>query len=741
MSLNAFQRACGPVVRLALLVAAGVPVCAHAAPAIDTAPGLSWQGYTGLFNIPHARVTPFGAMTAGYSTQVELAGEYITGSNYLLSLGLLPNLEINGRIATNNNSRNYFQNPSSDPGIRDLSFNAKFRLPTPDAWPNLAVGLQDPAGETQDFKAEYAVATERWGPVDISLGFGRSDSAIGRLDGAFGGVSWAATDWMDVIAEHDAHAANAGVRLHHATRLGDVPMRVDLDLQVASSASEQDGSFAGISLTVPLGGATEPDHGVFEPAESREDAAPEPGTETGAETGTDAAAGEADAAGGSAVSLESGSEDAADATDSAADDSEESAPAAEPLMDTTGRPPLPALIGRLQAHGFENISVGQTDDALVMRAENTVYNRNELDGLGVMLAQAVPAATERFERIRVVLLNVGVPVIGVEVPTQAWRCYLGRCEGEAPGAAAVRAGMRVFEPGGSEAEVNWRYRDESSSALRPRLILSPDVVTGVATEVGVLDYSLGLRAELRVPLWTGAQAVVSAVEPLTESEDFEEGAIFGDQALESGIRDIVLQQALPVGPAMAQLSAGRFRDDYYGALGEGVWQSADGHHRLSGRAGVFEDRRSDVDEERELALGSYRYYSPRFDAALEVTTGRFWGQDEGTMVESHHQFGDTTISLFYRRTVGEFVGIRATLPLTPRRDMDPSLFQVRGDPRWRYSLNTRVGEDRNVVSFATGDTLRRGSSLEQQFFNGDRLNAAYIRRHVPRMRDAAMMYE
>lgn len=86
--------------------------------------------------------------------------------------------------------------------FRDKSFDAKLQLlPERRWWPAVAIGAHDVAGGTGLFRATYGVLSKRFGPLDLSLGYGGE-----RIDGAFGGLRWtpsAAPQWS-LIAEYDA---------------------------------------------------------------------------------------------------------------------------------------------------------------------------------------------------------------------------------------------------------------------------------------------------------------------------------------------------------------------------------------------------------------------------------------------------------------------------------------------------------------------------------------------------------
>ena len=692
----------------------------------------SFQGYSGLFNTPNARVTPYGEATLQYSDQLELAGRYRHGDNYMFSLGLIPNAEINGRLATTSTHTNFFES-SDGPRTRDLSFNAKVQAPwIPEDWFQIAIGAQDPSGETQDFKADYAVISRAFRNVRLSAGVGRSDSALGRLDGAFGGAEWAATPWLDLVAEHDARTLNAGLRLHHTARLWNTPVRFNLNVQPWSQEEGVDQSFFGASVSLPLGGSTStptPSHGSTSAQASAAPASPAPAPD------------ESDSALTQATPPEQAARrDEAEGNNQTGQQAATTSGPFTPSEEAT----LEAIMARLSEQGFENIDIGVGADheRLYVRLENYRYNRNELDGLGIALGHAVEGARSHYPRVRLVLKNVDIPVMAVEVPTEAYFDYMQpQSDGTLGQPAAPRPPLRVVDTDTPDQEVVWYRQDYASAALSPRFSLSLNVVSGVATELGVFDYSTALRTHLFLPLWQGGSLAFDWDTPIAESDDFRDGGIFEEQAIDAGLKTAFAQQALKLGPVYNQAHVGLYRGEFYGGFGESYWQPEYGPHRLKAKVGYFEPEEDNTAfDTREVALGSYRYYFAPLDAEVEVTGGKFWGQDQGVEVSTRHHFADTSIEVFVKDTDITLAGIRLTIPLGRRESMKPTTVNVRGSERWSYGVSTRINQDRNTLSFAAGDDPTIHDDLERRFFNDDRLHASYMRRHLPRMREAFWRY-
>jgi hypothetical protein len=103
---------------VAFAIAVAVAVAALPARAVDNT--MTSAGYTGLGITPNAHLLGWGRAEAAYESQVAGNVRRLGGHNAVLGFGLLPNLEIAGRLATNT--------------IHDSCFSASMRR-TAGAWP------------------------------------------------------------------------------------------------------------------------------------------------------------------------------------------------------------------------------------------------------------------------------------------------------------------------------------------------------------------------------------------------------------------------------------------------------------------------------------------------------------------------------------------------------------------------------------------------------------------------------
>jgi hypothetical protein len=149
-------------------------------------------GYTGLINMPDARIQADGVTTGGMGFSNPYAPIFAT-------MTVLPRIELNFRY-----TRIIGVPTTLGPGFgdyKDKALDAKLVVLEESNWlPQLAVGTLDFHG-TRLLPAHYFVASKRVGPLDLTVGYGQQ-----RMDGLFGGLryqpAWA-PGW-GLVLEHDA---------------------------------------------------------------------------------------------------------------------------------------------------------------------------------------------------------------------------------------------------------------------------------------------------------------------------------------------------------------------------------------------------------------------------------------------------------------------------------------------------------------------------------------------------------
>ena len=688
------------------LLAAGL-TAAHTCQAGEFYDALSLEGFTGILNTPTAEVTRQGHVSALYSNQREesLRGTVRFEDSYLFSIGLFDCLEVGGRAT---------EAPPSvrKGGLRDLSGNFKLRvpfIPRGGYLPQVAIGMQDAAGGGTKLQTKYLVASEELWRLRFSLGYG---SGPKRMEGVFGGAEIKALDWLYLLAENDTKETNIGLRLVTPEVFG-IP--VQLQATVKTSLDHNPGSPEfGVGLQFPLGfrhhnrtpalivpPRQEPPTPI--PSEPHALKAPEtitPGT------------------------LPVRAEDAGLASER--------------------RLALLGILARLADDGFQNLQVGEGEPrTLVVEYENSRYNHNELDGIGVVAGIVAQAPSAGFRTVRLVLKKKGIRILELQAPLADLTDFLA----DAGALERLRSTLQVTRDISDTAGVQYVEGPANPSWLRPTLILAPSLQAYVATDVSFFDSIVSLKPELLVPVWKGALIDARWNLPLLWSSNFEDRKPFRASRQDPGLERLMLFQTVRLAPTlMATLGAGEVVHHSYGTLNELFWTPGDASHRFGLRQ-AYAEGTGTTDTSNRLFLGSYRYRYDPLDLALEVTGGRFFNNDNGALVELRRFFGDTAFSVYYKDVETsqnlhvKAGGVKVTLPLTPRRDLKATVAQVTGASNWSYGQETTIATGGgNVLTPGLASVPIPAYNISDTFYNRDRLSEGYIKGNLLRLRDAYLRY-
>lgn len=171
---------------------------------------LNMLGASGALTTPGAEVIKEGHFEVQANTDQRAArdqrltrrgNDQAEARTYLIGVGLLPRVELVGRVAAPN---------ITGPTPADLSANLKISLYQSQFF-GLAAGILDVAGDAQKATSRYAVGSASYKAFHASLGYG--DGQL--LDGVFGNLSYTPKPFVSLIADYDAKAFNAGARLRH----------------------------------------------------------------------------------------------------------------------------------------------------------------------------------------------------------------------------------------------------------------------------------------------------------------------------------------------------------------------------------------------------------------------------------------------------------------------------------------------------------------------------------------------
>jgi hypothetical protein len=409
--------------------------------------------------------------------------------------------------------------------------------------------------------------------------------------------------------------------------------------------------------------------------------------------------------------------------------------AAEPTEDATSTA-LGTLQRELVDAGFENVRVGVDGTVVVVEYENDVYSHAEVDALGVVLGHVAWRAPPGLDRFAVVLERTQLPLAEISGPLSSLRAWFGAAEER--GEAALPEVLALSWHPRRRDGAWWDDAPARRSALRSQLVLAPGLVTYVATEISALEYVLSLRPELRVPLWPGALAYGRWDVPFVWSAALADGGALRSRRAAPRLVDALLYQALPLAPGVTALAgAGVFQVNGAGGLGEVTWTPGGGDLALAVH-GAFTRvvQGADTGKRHESLVASVRWRYAPLALVATVSGGRFYEGDRGAEVELARWFRDTSVGVFYAHTGVSVVGVRLTLPLTPRREMTPGLLQVRGTPRWEYDVFSVVQHRTNDIVSGVAVQPVTPWNLEDAYRDASRLTLEALARDLPRARAA-----
>jgi hypothetical protein len=345
---------------------------ASAAVAVDLT--MTSAGFTGLGVTPTAHLLGWGHATFAYDNQLpgvvttpggQPPGSITTpgGHNYVLGFGLLPNLELAGRLAANDLSTNCYA--VAVRCFRDLSASAKVGIGL-DARNRfrIAAGATDLGGAVTYFRAYYGVLTYTDGSIEASAGLARRagrgvEGSRSPLNGPFASAAWQPAPWIRGHVEYTDKKSWAGARVFLPAEWlpGGWSLSAGLNVRlVRTELTER--TWWSTSLSIPLYNEKKsppPQNYKADPpsSASHEGTASTLGAQLAPASGTPL-------------------KDAPSSSLAQTNPAEHA---------TAGM--LRATADALQARGLEDIWVGRTPDGTVaVRANNGSYRWNSLDALG-----------------------------------------------------------------------------------------------------------------------------------------------------------------------------------------------------------------------------------------------------------------------------------------------------------------------------------------------------------------------
>jgi len=327
------------------------------------------SGYTSVINVPTADVMPLGTLAGSWTNSNPESARQYKGygpfGGYNLGFGVLPNLEMVGRLTFDGdlNCDTYQSNCFSS--TRDLSAGAKYRLPLPSLPLNtrLAVGVSDYGGAATLYRQAYGVATSTLGPLDVSFGKSKAQASAyggGLMNGLFGGISLNVNDHLKLLAESDTREKRIGAA-YHWRPLPDWGVAVGASRKLTHNTPQKSDQLT-VTLSYNMDGAAlrngKPAGPYLAPSTVRYEPSQAPSATATAAPGLPTPV----------LQLT------------------EPTPTQQPEVQTDSAQFAQDVATRMQAAGFSEVSVGKDGALWHVQAEPRTWRKNRLDALAAAVA-------------------------------------------------------------------------------------------------------------------------------------------------------------------------------------------------------------------------------------------------------------------------------------------------------------------------------------------------------------------
>lgn len=703
---------------------------------------LSPSGYTGAINTPTAAVQSWGvANMAWTNSNPEYARSLRNGHFGSLNagIGLLPGLEVVGRLTFEGDLNCNGFSASCPAGGRDLSLSAKYQLPISlGQHTRFAVGMSDFGGAATNFRQTYGVATTQWQNSELSLGYSHSQSNRALLNGVFGSARFAISPQLHLVAEDDTQERRAGVQFQYP--VGD---RSSLQAGFSRKWSNNTGQEAN---QLQLAWLLHMDRSTPRPVTKFVNPAYTATAVTAANTGT------ATPAASSARTSPSSAIAAAP-------------PTAAPLTPATSAPKATAqsMAQALENLGYANVKVDHWPASAAnpglwqISAESRTYRQSQIEAMGRALAPWLAGVRQNSvpgtDQIALTLTYQRQPVLHAMAQANCLAAWAQGAPAAASDTCQPNEPLTLSRTPIAQAQALQSQREQqgpsqiaqasAGPSWAPQLTLSPAVRNTVGTEYGLVDYSLAAQMGAEVALapglfWQGVYLV-----PISNSDDFERGQVFSDRRYAKNqwqSSHLTYWTPLPWGLS-AQASLGQLAPGQTGAQWDALWMNPDGRVRLGLTGARYSNDETGRDQQPLFAQARYSIIPGAWHA--EATAGQFMNGDRGFQVASVHWAGDTRVALQYQKTAKNsqpsmpqraFASFNVSFPFGPKAAVPIGPVWLRAQDQWRWGIQTKVGEQDNNLTTGYGETPRQRHGLWTDVTDHDRNGQADLQAQLPRLR-------
>jgi len=642
--------------------------------------GVSFQGYTGLINIPNAQVIEEGSAVLHFNNQFDNNLRYYDYSkdmkdseeNYIFGVGFLPSLEIVGRVV------------EAEGYARDLSANVKYKIPLHYRYlPNIAIGIQDIGGSFNFFDNKYIVADKKIGFLRAIIGYGKSGDVVKdkRMDGVFGGVELELASWLNVVVEDDTKEKHAGVKLSIPKEL---VSSFNVEATLARNLTSNSNSF-GFNLILPLKKRDNKEaikQRIFNLKNN--------------------------------ITYKKNKQISN----------------------------LFELKEFLYDFGFEDVRVGiYQKDVVYIECENSIFDHNDLDAIGFIIG-TVANSNLNYKYYTVTLLKNRIQTISVNGTILSFKKYIKNPSKE--NLYKVQSTLLIKKEFDTSKVEFIGDRENSSLfkprfEFSPGLITTVGSSVGVFDYL--ISLRSKLYFPLYNGLVFTAMYEMPFAHSNNFDDGNVLNLMYGNKC-DSRLVNANINQAFHYGEFFNILSGGIFNTDYYGIFNQSNFNLLNGKHALNVKLGTYWHK--DIkDITYNVYEGGYRYYYDSLELFATIKYGKYWNDDKGLSFELKRFFGDVAVLLEYQKLENQYVGAKIMVPLTPRKIAKAyPIGQIKGKNDFSHGIKStvRLDDGTNRIILSEGFIPKVGLDLNSYYLNRDRLNSTYIVNHIDRLREAYLIY-
>ena len=711
---------------------------------------LSATGYTGAINTPTAGVLDWGnAALALSNSNPEVARSFRQGSfgSLNMGVGVLPGLEVVGRLSYDGDLNCNAYTAACFSRSRDLSVSSKYQLPLT-LWNNtrLAIGMTDFGGAATNYRQSYAVATSPWNNAEFSLGYSQNHSTNALLKGPFASVRYSMTPQWQLLAEHDSQQGRAG--LQYQLRLGE---RLDL-LGTYSRKWSQNTAQQAHQMQWTLHFHLDQNAAPQNKSSGQTSDTASPNLNSSRPT-----AAPIDRVNGENMGRAKQWPEASLAPIVAATEP----PPPQQASLVLPPPPLATateMAELLKQQGFAHIAVHYWPETLEEKglwqisAEPRAFRQSQIEATGQALRPWLALVRKQriaaTDHIHLTLTYQREPVLYAQVQAGCLKQWVEGvlCESSTDNTALTlspRALPRTASQKPRDPSAVQTAHASAGASWAPQFTLSPALRNTVGTEYGLLDYSLAAQIGAEVHLAPGLFWQGIYVVPVSHSDDYQAGEVFGESRFDKPqwhSSQLTYWKPLMWGLS-AQVSGGQLTPSDRGSQFDAIWMSPEGRWRLGWTTGRY--RSTQIQRLQLPQAAQVRYSVMPGLWHIEATGGQFMGGDEGVKLASLHWFGDTRFALHYQKTGSpifknmperKFMGFTVSFPFGPKEAAPIGPVWLRGQDRWHWGLQTKVGEADNYITQGYGDIPRQRQGLWSDVTDHDRNGQADLQAQTSRLK-------